>query len=280
MLCIKLTCISRWFAMMACVLLSIVVFSVMDIAYANEVVCFSPNGKLVANANDGGGLEVRSTLKTSAVVTLQHEGVPSSGERELSALSWVPSFLFSPDGKTIASVCGGLPVTLWDVASGKKLRNFGYGGDGQRLLFSPDGSRLIGYGLVNKAGMQRLTLWDVESAEKLREITVERCIGAEGWDREAIRPKFAKAGPWLVIEVIDGTDRSLKVWDTTSNQERLSVKINTTYGADWAIASDGRYLVVRDYSDNGTSVDSHRLFELAGGKVVKEWGTSAAAKNE
>ena len=246
-------------------------------AFGNEVICASPDGELIATAFEGGRIELRSTSVFDEVMMVQHEGVPSFDAR--SAVSWMPTFIFSPDGRVLASACGLLPVTLWDTKTGAKLRDLGSGGAGSRLLFSADGSRLLTYGLINKVGHQRLSLWDVNSGKQLRQLAVDNSIADASWDRESFRPRFAKSGPMLGIEVINGANRTILIWDTLANEQKFVVKNFPDFPSDWIITPNGRHLLVRDYTRNGEGVKRHRLFEMSTGKVVNEWGESNAVKN-
>ena len=246
-------------------------------AFGNEVICASPDGELIATAFEGGRIELRSTSVLDEVVMIQHEGVPSLDAR--SAVSWMPTFIFSPDGRVLASACGLLPVTLWDTKTGAKLRDLGSGGDGRRLLFSADGSRLLSYGLINKTGHQRLSLWDVNSGKQLRQLTVDHSIADKSWNRESFRPRFAKSGPMLGIEVIHGANRAILIWDTVSSEQKFAVKSFPDFPSDWIITPNGRHLLVREYTRNGEEVKRHRLFEMSSGKVIAEWGESNATEN-
>ncbi|HEY7310050.1 MAG TPA: sigma-70 family RNA polymerase sigma factor [Gemmataceae bacterium] len=52
------------------------------------------------------------------------------------------SVLFSPDGKTIACAAAGRGLCLWDVATGKELRQIGEVTHARSIAFSPDGKVL------------------------------------------------------------------------------------------------------------------------------------------
>jgi hypothetical protein len=255
----------------ACVILLLLPLSTLHQASASDVVSTSPRGDLVATAVDGGRIEIRPIFGGNGIVTIQHKGVPVLEDRRLNAVSWIPSFVFSPDGTVLASGCAWLPVTLWDVKTGRRLREFANARVGYDLHFSADGSRLIGSGLVNKTGLQRLSLWDAETGKTLRELTVDTPLEDVNWDRKSIRPRFAKSGPMLVIEVINGTERSLRVWNTASNKQTLVVKSDRLFPADWVISTDGKYLIVREYSRDVIGAKRHRVFEMESGDNIKNW---------
>ncbi|MGI9466615.1 MAG: hypothetical protein ACR2OA_05795 [Rubripirellula sp.] len=159
------------------------------------------------------------------------------------------------------------------------LREFANGGIGSELRFSADGSRLIGSGLVGKTGFQRLSLWDVATGMMLRELSVDTPLTDEHWDRNSIRPQFAKSGPMLVIEVINDTKRSLRVWNTASNEQTLVVNIDRFYPVDWVLSTNGKYLIVREESGDENGVQRHRVFEMKSGDNIKHW-TPVSLQNE
>ena len=244
---------------------------------ANDVISTSPQGNLVATAVDGGRIEIRSLSSSKEMIVLQHKGVPAIEERRRSAVSWMPSFVFSPDGSVLASKCAWLPVTLWNVQTGRMLWELPNAGVGYELRFSPDGSRLIGSGLVDKAGLQRLSLWNVTTGDLLRELTVDTPLANEHWDRNSIRPQFAKSGPMLVIDLINKKDRSLRVWDTANNEPAFAVKIDRHLPTDWVISTDGKFLLMREYSGAEHDVIRHRIFELGSGTIIKDWAPAPPA---
>jgi WD40 repeat protein len=270
----------RWDAVFYAVIITLLLsLFLIERARGNDVMAISPSGDVVATASDGGRIELRPISAGNGLVTIQHEGVPSGEQREMSAISWMPGFVFSPDGSVVASVCGVLPVTLWDVKTGERLKEFANVGVGCSLRFSNDGSRLIGFGIVNKTGLQQLTLWNVNSGDVIRQLTVDKSIADQNWDRHNIRPRFAKTGPMLVIEVISGAERSLNVWNTASNKQVFVVECHRVYPADWVISPDGIHLILREYTPDGEGVKRHRVFEMATGNIIKEW-TPVVAKED
>src|SRR6185436_15758818 len=75
----------------------------------------------------------------------------------------------SPDGRTLAVGPGDspggkwMPLTLWDLGSGKERLNLeGDTGNARALAFSPSGKRLASVGHE-----RNITLWDAETGKKL-----------------------------------------------------------------------------------------------------------------
>jgi WD40 repeat protein len=76
----------------------------------------------------------------------------------------VESVAFSSDGQTLASGGRDNAIKLWDVRTGKLLRNFnGHEGWIQVVAFSPDGKTVLS-GSTDRS----IRLWNVASGEELR----------------------------------------------------------------------------------------------------------------
>jgi WD40 repeat protein len=122
--------------------------------FAAGDVTFSPTGPLVAFVRDGyqqpggGNAEVWDVARLSRVATMETD----SGD----ALGWV--IAFSPDGRMLATGGADALVHLWDVRSGKLVRELeqNVGNAVWSLEFSPDGSVLAMSG-----GDAFASLWDV-----------------------------------------------------------------------------------------------------------------------
>jgi WD40 repeat protein len=98
---------------------------------------FSPDGKLLASSSGRGEDDCKVRLwDIPAARELQPFGHP---------VSWSGTYAvaFSPDGKTLASVCW-FAVSIWDVASRKRLRQFEDRESwGTPLVFTPDGKAIL-----------------------------------------------------------------------------------------------------------------------------------------
>ena len=117
-------------------------------------VAFSPAGSLVAFVNEmGGSAEIWDAARRSRIATLR----PSFAEYGGYAVA------FSPNGRILAT--GGLhtDVRIWDLRTGRLLRELEQGSAGVRSLdFSPDGRILAVSGFEPVA-----SLWDVASGARI-----------------------------------------------------------------------------------------------------------------
>jgi WD40 repeat protein len=119
---------------------------------------------------------------------------------------------FSPDGKTLASVCGGpkgkADVRLWNVATGKQLVVLtGHEGPLYHVRFSPDGK------LVASAGSgATVRVWDAATGEQ------RHALRAHTTHVDAIA--FHQDGRTLATA---GQDGAVHLWDTTTGQETAAL---------------------------------------------------------
>ncbi len=131
----------------------------------SNAVAFSPNGKMVATA-DGA---LKSYYGTKSLVLWD----PSDRKRIrtifTSRETAVGTVAFSPDNRYLLSACygqGGSKLELWEVASGKKCRNFleMLSENVVAAAFSTNGLAVYSVG-------DKMIKWDVETGEKLRVFT-------------------------------------------------------------------------------------------------------------
>jgi WD40 repeat protein len=179
---------------------------------------------------------------------------------------------FSPDGKTLASDGHGLPVKLWDTASGLgRVTQLGHGGHTCGVAYSPDGRLLASIGRVGKKGT--ILLCDAETEEVRLSLNVEdglrsvvfspdgksfatvgpghiRIWGTEsGRELVNINEEHIKVGQILKLAFSPDGKRfaaalfeSVKVWDAFTGAERLSLDAPGRF-LDLAFSPDGKTLV-------------------------------------
>lgn len=134
--------------------------------------------------------------------------------------------VFSPDGKILATGKYGTAAWLWDVRSGKLLKELDVGATagGLRPVFSPDG-KSIAIGHRNST----TRLFDVESGELLHEFP----------KRSSQELQFHPTLPILAIAYVDA---NIGLWNV--NNGELVHQVKTTaqeiYTLDWS--PDGRIL--------------------------------------
>ncbi|MCA9889924.1 MAG: WD40 repeat domain-containing protein, partial [Anaerolineae bacterium] len=175
------------------------------------------------------------------------------------------SVTFSPDGKTLLSNNGGLPMLdpeleakliLWDVETGTPIREYtGHNRVVGRPAFSPDGSMILSGG-----ENEEFILWDVETGEIIRR-----------------REEYSSLNDRVPTDIVfrpDGRTALVLFWDTTA----ILLDINTletlqTYGtgstgaASWSqlpVSPDGQTLYLSNPERTGQAfwdVESGEMLE-------------------
>ena len=112
---------------------------------------FSPCGRQLASASDGGSVKLWDLGGGEALQTLQ-------GHSE-----WVKSVSFSPDGERVVSV-DRYRLRIWDLASEKVLQTL-KGPCGDNVSFSMDGKRVAFGSLYGHGGVY---IWDLASGQELQ----------------------------------------------------------------------------------------------------------------
>ncbi len=171
-----------------------------DHSNAVHSVAFSPSGKFVLS----GGQEKKDkqirlwNLAGYQEVRVLHATV-FTGQDEDAVLS----ARFSPDGSEIVTANRDRTASLWDVASGERLRQFQEGHEFlvTRSVFFPDGRRL-----ATGAGDNSVRIWDVARGTQLVELTPTGRLGTL-----AISPD----GDWIVT---GSPGNTAQIWDTHSGE--------------------------------------------------------------
>ena len=127
-----------------------------------EDVAFSPDGKTLAMASDGGTMLLWDVAAGKHLETLKGHS------------STVRAVVFSPDGRTLASGSADQTVRLWNVETRRVLMQLDPGnvrlGSVQSLDFSPDGTQLLAAGEDAAVWSTAPIVWNdsERAAERLR----------------------------------------------------------------------------------------------------------------
>jgi hypothetical protein len=155
---------------------------------------------------------------------------------------------FAPDGRTLAAALGpGGPVRLWNVRTGKEVRQLERSADVvSSLVFSPDGKMLAA--VAPEAQKEYGRLWKTEGKELrlFRERITHIAFSADG-------QKLASA---------DGTG-TVQVWGLTEKQGARVLRVSGVLARHVAFSPDGR--MVASWSDLSSPIC---LWEVASGQVA------------
>jgi WD40 repeat protein len=129
------------------------------------------------------------------------------GPHRGSAVNWATRVVVTPDGKQIVSA-GHDGLRVWDVATGRQLRQLGEAKEGYwSLAISPDGLRIIA-GCNDTA----VRIWQLKSGKRLHEL---KGHAAEVWG-VSFSPdsKLAVSGAW---------DAKIRIWDLGTGKLAKSI---------------------------------------------------------
>ena len=203
--------------------------------FRGEIVwlALSPDGRTLA-AVGSGGPGVTWDSRTGARRPLADWTAERSG--------WVS---FSPDGETL--VTGGTEVSLWSVASGRRIGNVDAGGYTSEASFSPDGRLLATAG---EGG--RVIIWDVVDRRRITTLKAD--------DEFASTARFSPDGRLLATGGVNG---NALLWDTDSWQ-RVGRALSGHAGFVVTVAFDSRGERLATSSTDGNV----RLWDVASGRQI------------
>jgi WD40 repeat protein len=197
-----------------------------------------PAGEKRARTDRYGDLLPPGALARLGTVRFRHTG-------EVTAIA------FAPDSKAVASA-GGKGIHLWEVATGRELRQFqGHpaGAGACSLAFSPDGKTLAApaYG-------KPIVLWDMATGKELRQFA--------GHHNTVFAVAFSPDGKTLASA---GWDRTVRLWDVATGKETR--RLQGHRDMVWAVAfsPDGKLLA------SGSWDTTAILWEVATGKELRRW---------
>jgi RNA polymerase sigma factor (sigma-70 family) len=182
-------------------------------------VAFSPDGSLVAAAEEEGAIRLREAASGRLVRTLP--------EKEEFGIA--PHLSFSPDGRVLAGN-GNQQLRLWDVSTGKELP----GPKGlyvTGIAFSPDGETL-----ATIDGGPAVTFRRAATGKAVAE---ENVFGEEESHHSVLALAYPPDGRTLALGCSDGT---VRVWEAATRRERF--RFANPGGTAWSLAfsPDGRTL--------------------------------------
>ena len=219
----------------------------------------------------GGPLEIVFGVQWSAdgkqLYFTRRQLVPPKSGNEENANGNVVSTTFSPDRRQVFTWSGGR-ARVWDVESGEEIRAI-EAQEIYRVVFSPDGSRLLGRGLHGVA-----RLWDAESGKVIREF-------------QANSVAFSHDGKQGLS---DDYDKTTELWDAESGKVIRAFRGHPDVVHAVALSPDGKRVLTagvvfapeRDRPDgpaaepNLANVNTARLWDVDSGKEIRSFQAQSA----
>ena len=204
-----------------------------------ETVTFSWNDARVAlleGSATSGPIAVILSIATGKGVELQNASAACESPPS--------SFAFSRDDRRIAGAdfCGYADV--WDVQTGRLLRQVNQGGEVSAADLSPDGSRLL-----VSSWDSRATIWSVATGHRLANL-IGDTRGMEG----------ALFSPDGSLVATSSLDRTVRIWDPRTGQ---ALRVLTFPDVQWPLAfnADGSQFAVAESDPAPGAPDAVRVFD-------------------
>ena len=214
-----------------------------------SAVAFSPNGKLIAIAGNGGVSRIWDTESGKHL----HDLVKHNGG--------VQSISFSPDGKQVLTTSFDGTARTWDADSGWQRHKFVVwdresGSKEQDVnakdsipvrsaVFSPDGKKIVtAAGAVAHNVERRVIIWDAVSGKELQKVVGhERNPGGHNISVFVYSVAFSPDGKRIVTA---GGDRTARIWDAESGKELQRLVGHNNEVRSAAFSPDGKKVVTAD----------------------------------
>ncbi|KAJ6583520.1 WD40-repeat-containing domain protein [Mycena vulgaris] len=159
------------------------------------------------------------------------------------------SVAFSLDGLYVISGSGDNTVRIWDVATGKQLKQLdGHEGDVNSAAFSPDGLYAI-----SGSDDQTVRIWDVATGKQLKQL--------DGHEDKVWSVAFSPDG----LHAISGSeDKTVRIWDVATGKQLKQLDGHNSGVNSVAFAPDGLFAI------SGSFEKTVRLWNVSTGEQLKQ----------
>ncbi len=218
---------------------------------------FAPDGIAVATAGYDGRVLLWNVGSTQGVdVARRLDGLPDPAANYMEFVGHrgpVRAVAFAPDGKTLATGGQDNVINVWDVSTGKSLKQLrGHASHVRSCSYSPDGELLLSAGRD-----ARIKLWQPQRYAEARELLTDD----EGRTDAVLAAKFSPDGSHIVTA---SRDRTASLWDVASLERLQHFQEGHDFLASSAIFfGDGTRLAT------GAGDGSVRLWDVATGAEIK-----------
>ncbi len=153
----------------------------------------------------------------------------------------VISVTFSPDGQMLASTDFSGIIRLWDVDNGKHREIQTQNKIVDRVMFSPDGSKLV----ISRR--QDVQLWDIIAEKWLWDIKTEK-FRANLEDTTGVDNIVFNSDGSALYGLSRGGDE-VRFWDTNTGKVKLRLGLERSYRRPFALSPDGKTFATANRND-------------------------------
>jgi eukaryotic-like serine/threonine-protein kinase len=173
---------------------------------------FSPDGQFLALRGGGHRLEVWNLAGPKPVLVVEESNAPDAGAA------------FSPDSKRLATGHADDSIRLYELPSGRQMKQLGGVPRASFVAFHPNGRQLA---IVCATGIQ---VYDIETGRKLADLP--QPAGAQ-------RPTWDPRGNTLAVGC---SDRMIHIWDVASRKPIVRLEGHSSEGISFAYNHAGDLL--------------------------------------
>ena len=164
--------------------------------------------------------------------------------------SSVSSVSFSSDGKFIASGSLDSTVKLWEISTGKLIKDFkGHNSDVFSVSFSSDG-KFIASGSYDHT----VKLWEVSTGKLIKDF--------KGHNSDVFSVSFSSDGKFIASGSYDHT---VKLWEVSTGKLIKDFQGHNSSVSSVSFSSDGKFIASGSYDH------TVKLWEVSTGKLIKDF---------
>jgi WD40 repeat protein len=239
-----------------------------------NAVAFSPDGKWLATGHKANTEGQRKPVKVWHI----DPNRGSVGKRPVHILEGhtdgILSIAFSPDSKLLASAGFAGVVRIWDMATGKEIKQLqGHTWAILSVAFSPDGRHL-----VSASNDTTVRVWDIANGDEIARLEPHHkgnvtgvafspdgsLLASGSWDRTVrLWQKVGDVGTWKLLKLLPdptggvesvafspgkelrlawgGMDGTVKVWDQSTDKPHV-LRGHTSWVESVVFSPDGKYI--------------------------------------